>query len=458
MSKPWEKYQATKAPTTGKPWEKFKQKSKAKVEYEPYEEDTTEGMSTAEKLGAGFISGLLNVGQGALDMLPGVDYSAEIAERKALEEDLSGTTEGSIGQFGGEMAALAPLGFIGTGAKAIQAGRAVPSVAARVTTPAMAAATEGAIGGAILADPEERLEGAALGAGGNIVLNKLGAGLNRALNRGIVKKSPESEKFLDTIEVMTGDRPFLPVAMSGDLAENTSAKGVAAVRDAFSMLPSAKTRFENQAKDVVDKTNEAMLRKVFQTKPDGSGTADIAVKVFRETGDMNKATEAALRAKKGAPTMAQEIVKEASRGQQRGVYQPINLRRAIERTAKKADEVPSNMPLYDFANMVEDVAGRAVTGSSVAGRDVFHKADNIISNTLKTTVDAVPFLGKGLSSQRLQKGLTGELPWQRAFQEVMETRGGEAGADIAAAVRRALGVQLSQESDPSYYEQALRSM
>jgi hypothetical protein len=427
--------------------------------------DSADGMSTAAKLGAGMVSGLLNVGQGAADMLPFVDYSEEIAERKRLEEDLSDTTAGSVGQFGGEMLGLAPLGVIGAGAKGVQGARAASQGAPKltkalssITAPVTAAATEGAVGGAILADSGERLEGAGLGATGGVLLNKTMAGINRVLNKGITKVTPDAAKLADTVEVLTGKRPHIPVAMAGDVRDNISSKGVGAARDAITMLPSAKAGLINQADNLMADVNEATLRKIFQTKPDGTGTADLAVSIFKETGDMNKAVKSALASKKSAPNLNQQVLLDATHGQSKGVYTPKMLRKSVEKVADRTGTRVDEMPLYDFANMVEGVAGRPISGTSMAGKDAYRSMDNTVSSIpgmLGLGIDSIPLLniGKVLSSERLAKSMMGQHPIQRGFRRVMDTPVGDAAGDIGAAVRRTLGAQLSQESDSPIYEE-----
>ncbi len=403
----------------------------------------TEGMSMGEKLGAGFISGLLNVGQGVGNMLGIVD-DATITERKRLEAPLSDTTAGSVGQFGGELAALAPLGLVGKGAQgvnaAVQGTRGMLPTATRVLSSTGGAATaEGALGGAILSNPNERGEGAALGAGAGLLLNKAMGGMSRFWKDGLAKPSKSATELTNYVEKMTGKRPFIPLAQAVDQRSGPITAKAKSYADIASLLPSARAKFESQAKELTGDVYEANLRKAFSGF--GKSQGDVGVKIFRETGDMQMALEAAKNAKRVPKfSTSQEVLDTASRKAPRGEYSPSHLRRAAE--ASEGDI--AHAPFRREALLMEDVLPKDVGKSTVAAREGYRDLTDVVG----FAADRLPWLGSVLSSRSLQNFLMGSTFWQRQLKKSLNTGSGK---DVRATISRIRAAMSAQpaESDES---------
>ena len=389
----------------------------------------TEGMSTPAKLGAGFISGLMNVGQGAGNMMGLVDDET-ITERKGLEAPLSDTTAGSIGQFGGEMAALAPLGAVGTGAKVLGGGQK----ALRGT----AAALEGAGAGAILANPNERGQGAALGAGTGLILNKAMAGLSRVGKDGLVKVKPSAEKLGGYVEKMTGKRPFTPLAQAAD-KDKLSRAGKFVFSDAAGLLNSARNSFEKQSDDLLTDVYEANIRQAWGGF--GKKQADIANKVLRETGDMQLALEAGKNAgKKGEYSASQDVLDTAARSSLTGNYSPQQLLKASK--SGVAGDI-GYAPFREVGKDMLDVLGTNLGESSVASRNIFRG----FTDTVGDAAAILPGPGALLGSKTWQNMLMGQNPLQRGMREGLDTRSGKVFREGMSGVRRTASGQPAEKDE-----------
>lgn len=171
--------------------------------------------SGVENFQAGIGRGLSNVGRNAVNMLPYGDnidgFSDEdLAGKKELDSDLLDTGAGQAGNFVGELAATAPLGGIGTlgakGAAAVGAkglAKAAGSTAGRVIT-------EGAATGALLADPGERLGGAATAGAFSAGAGGVGKVLKKVMTKPWVSKTAAATD----LEGMTGKS--IPLSQSAE--------------------------------------------------------------------------------------------------------------------------------------------------------------------------------------------------------------------------------------------------
>lgn len=222
MAGPWERY-ATKPPEvsvepTDGPWARYRSPKQPTAETAPEPSfDPTTGMSTGEKLRAGIGSGMARMARGATNLVlpdaitPEWASDESIAEAKRLESPLMKTGAGQGGQLIGEIAATLPAGTAVRGAQAAMLASRAPALLARTLASRLAGAgAEGAIAGAVSADPGKRSEGAAEGALVSGLMDRGGAVLGRAL-KGLVKRSPEAEK-LEQIADLHGADVQLPLA------------------------------------------------------------------------------------------------------------------------------------------------------------------------------------------------------------------------------------------------------
>lgn len=125
---------------------------------------------------------------------------AELESYRQLDQPLMNTTGGKVGSVIGEIAATAPVagGIVGAGAKGL--GAAMPSVKAAMSgtrmgqlgTGAGLGLSEGAIEGALLAGPDNRAQGAALGG----TLGAGGGALLPLLTRGFRAPSDEAKTLM----------------------------------------------------------------------------------------------------------------------------------------------------------------------------------------------------------------------------------------------------------------------
>jgi hypothetical protein len=177
--------------------------------------DPTEGMSGMDKFLAGAGSGMVNVGR-QLGNILGVTDEETIREQEQTDAPLLDTGAGMAGRFVGEVApALAIGGGAGAGARALGVGGRLAPMA-----------IEGAAEGAVLAGPDDRLEGALTG-------GALGGGLTMlpAVGRRIAggsRKIPEESRFLmeEGVDLMPGQAApggvssFVEESMAGRMMPN----------------------------------------------------------------------------------------------------------------------------------------------------------------------------------------------------------------------------------------------
>ena len=140
---------------------------------------------------------LAGVGQGMTNIarnignITGIVSDEEMADTAQQDAPLLSTGAGMAGSIAGEVAALAPLGGVGMGARALQAASKAPKLVRGLSkSRALALGTEGAAGGAIAAGPNNRARGATIGA---LAGGGFGAvsDVSSLLGKGAVKVSPE---------------------------------------------------------------------------------------------------------------------------------------------------------------------------------------------------------------------------------------------------------------------------
>lgn len=384
---------------------------------------------------AGIGSGMLNVWEGASNMLlPKTLGASDERIRERNEIDKAGGLEdswaGKGGKFVGEMAALAPLGALGKGVQLAGQATKLPT-AMKI----LGAATEGAVGGAMISDPNERGAGALLGAGLGGTLSGVGAAGSRFFKDGLVKMRKPAQ---DAIEYMTDagvKRKSLPLTLGADpAAGGTSAKG-AAIADIMSLMPSAKGAVDSQIDDVATDLFEADLRTAFKFN---KGVSDRAVKVLRETGDMQKAIEAGM-GKKGYLPREAHILNAAARNAPEGRYTGKQLEKAAKDAA--GDNKLTGAPFIDAANTRMKLLPRG--DSTVAGQSTVFSRDAVrgLGDLIGKTVDLVPFLGPSISTPGFQNFLMGNTWAQRGLKNALATNNGKRVREVISQIRRAMAAQ-----------------
>lgn len=348
----------------------------------------TIGMSTAEKLGAGFQSGLRNVGRNIGNMV-GLYDDEDLAADKKREAPLGDTAAGAVGQFAGETAALLPLGAAAGGAVA-KTATALPKLAgalpkAKGATTAISrlikagggsrvaaagagargaatAATDSALAGAILSAPGERGEGALTAATTGVILNKTLGAVGRKFARGL-KESPEAQRFGDLVEKELGRRPKLPVAQSANSpAARYPHKSV------LSMFPLARGGSKKmEAESAMDWTKAVLMRGF------GKKVGKEAIEELEKTDDVVAAIKKGLEiGKKGAYPQNRKALEElVSRLKAGEMLTPNKLDAAALKVAKG-----DQRPFYDLTSAFAKIMDEPLEESTVSGRRLYNKMMN----------------------------------------------------------------------------------
>lgn len=212
-----------------------------------YTEDIGPTGSFGENLLVGLDRGITHTGMQLGNML-GMVSDSEIDEAEALDKALLNTWGGGIGNVAGELIATAPIGAgVGTAGKALTAAAATGN-AARATKAGAAvlgnrygrAAVEGTGYGAIFGGPDNRLGGAALGAGFGLGVTGLGHGLGALWQQAKVGILPEAKALMEKTGM------FIPLSQSGTGMVRNVYNGILA------NLPGGSTTIRRQYKDAVD--------------------------------------------------------------------------------------------------------------------------------------------------------------------------------------------------------------
>lgn len=468
--KPWEKYAApTAAPTADGPWSQYQGPAPDKSQVDWGEQPAVaRGAAGGAR---GFQKTIMHLG----NKIPGVNrvkgYRDEDLEEvdkrwESLEED-SGII-GKLGMFGGEMAALAPVGLFGkaahgvhalsktkhakqaaeagkkakdlakqtkkinakrnkaglkqmvekqgrlteqltkAGEKAKRAGK-VEAGAAKLASPAAIAAVEGGTAGAILADKGDSAGGAVGGAAGGYILNKA-AGPVKA---GIAKVSEEAT----ALKKLVGDK-FIPLnqATGGGGLGSGASRGL--LNAAATANPRAHQKIVGQGERLKDSVFEANLRKQF-----GSGQhVDDAIAKMKETGDVQKATDDLLQMGgfsgaaddlAGAP-LGQQALRSAAPPSKFGRYSGAGLAQASDRVAKANELHRSAGPLREEARAMAGTVDKPPVSTLWGGS----------SNTTRRpkAVDGLSFHpAEMIASEGFQNFLMGNTKAQQAFQRAEAT-------------------------------------
>lgn len=172
--------------------------------------------SASPVTGSGFKEGigrgLVSLGRGAGNMV-GLISDEDAAESNRLDEPLLKTGGGMAGNIVGQIAGTAPLGgAVGAVAKGLTGVRALApaarGVVAALRNPLSRGAIEGATQGALTADPNERLKGAAVGGALGGALGVVGKGAKAVTGKLTAELSDDAKKLQD----LTGT--FIPLSHS----------------------------------------------------------------------------------------------------------------------------------------------------------------------------------------------------------------------------------------------------
>ena len=147
-----------------------------------------------EKFRAGVGQGMTNIARN-IGNITGFVTDEEMERHKEQDAPLTSTGAGMAGSLVGETAALAPLGAISAGGKAVAAANTARPILQGLSKSRTAAlGAEGAAGGAIAVGPNERLSGAATGAATGAGFGAV-AGTGRVLSEGIIPTSPKAAQL-----------------------------------------------------------------------------------------------------------------------------------------------------------------------------------------------------------------------------------------------------------------------
>ena len=230
----------------------------------------TDGMGTGERLLAGVGSGIKDIYQNggniglhvahffanphlrseiedALANSPSFGDNA-LADKKTTDEDLASTGAGAAGKFAGQVLATLPLGGAGSAvAKALGAGRLAAGGLAATLARGGAVGVDGGLQGAILGDPNDRVNSAEKGAAGGVLLGG-GLGVGKRLLNGLVEKSTAAQDLIRGAQQMGSDiaAPISQIAKKGMGLSGTIGW---LYRNGVGLLPGGAQMLEKQGND-----------------------------------------------------------------------------------------------------------------------------------------------------------------------------------------------------------------
>jgi hypothetical protein len=234
------------------------QHAKDVEEYNP-----TTGMSTLEKLGAGFNTGLVSGAKGAGNLL-GLVSDEDVEEFRKLTAPLEETGAGFAGSLAGQMALTAPVGgTLGASAKGLQALRGAPQ-AVRGLSRAVGSlpgrgAVEGAISSAMYSAPDRQLEGA--GAGG-VLGGALGVAgkVGKRMLTGLARQSDDA-KALELMAEQAEKKIFIPLAQSiDDKADILSRLIKTTYKEGMPYVPGVGGKFRAQSEKLMEDVRAIALK------------------------------------------------------------------------------------------------------------------------------------------------------------------------------------------------------
>lgn len=440
-----------------------------------------EGMGAAERLGAGFQSGLRDVGRNVGNMVGLVD-DEEVESKRDLERPLGRTLAGGTGKFAGEMAGLSPLGAVGavgragaaTG-KALRGGsrlrkalaapvaRRVPQGAASVGQ----GAAQGAAAGAIMSGPDERIGGAAAGASVGGLLSALPMPIRRTFMNGLAKRDPKAMEYLAQLKALGVKDPNLPLsAQVDDKAISGFIKSL--YEDFLPNFPAARGALTRQADEAFGQFREGAARRALPRATTRELREDISSRGFRDATRRALGEADSLSGVQANVTRRSRAeLSDALRGQTKGEFTPSSLGKSSERTwerlnreaAKTGGKTKAKPELQDFAEMAGDVLGDNPRGGSGAlGRlavtsPTREGRQDAVTNLLTAAMSVVEAAGLGtpraMASKKVQNFLMANTAWQKRLSE--SVRSGNTGRvmETLSAMRRAMSGRAAEDDDGS---------
>lgn len=420
-------------------------------------EDARTGLSenTSDNFFAGVGSGMMSVAQGVGNMFGIVDDET-VMNKKYMDAEggLSDDTAGSVGQFVGEVAALAPVGVVGKGAQLASQGlnkaRMLPTVARILGGRAAPVVAEGAIAGATLANPNERGGGAAIGATTGAILKMATSGVGRIFNRGLVKTNPTAKRLSETIRESTGRTPFIPLRQAMDPQGGGLSDAVAGVHNIAGMLPSARARLQTQSNQLALDAYDMNIRKAFNPLKGPR----ISETLKESGGDIQKTIELAARNSSGrrAPySPYQQMFADMSERNFKGQYTPTQLYQASQKMMPTDAEL-HRAPFRQIAMDMKDILEKPSHTSDVATRDVYHT----LGNNLNALPSVMPGLGSFVGSRTFQNFLMGNTALQRGLQKALEQGSAKQFTAVIQHIERAIAAQPAIDDEANDFGNTLQ--
>ena len=224
----------------------------------------TNDMGSLDRFSAGAGRGVTNIGRN-IGNIAGMISDEEMAKSKSLDQPLLDTTAGYAGNLTGEIAATLPLAApAGLAVKGLSkaskfAGLGSKKAGSYLATPTTMA-VDNALAGAIVADPNERGEGASIGGAIGAALGTTGKVLQKTIGSRWAKKSPEAMRT----EKMIGDS--IPLSQSGTGVAKTIYGGL------VHNMPGSTSAMQKQYKNASSKMREYIAE---QAMPPGVGYRDL---------------------------------------------------------------------------------------------------------------------------------------------------------------------------------------
>lgn len=174
--------------------------------------DATEGMTTTEKLRAGFGKAITDTTQG-LGQMVGMTDRADVAESRRLNADLMKTTAGKVGDVAGNVATTLPLVFV-PGANTVKGASLIGSIAGLAQPSENTAETLGNVGLGTVAGGGSILAGRGLAAGyqgaTGILRPLTGKGQGQIASEVLQASATDAARAAQTAR---GARPLVPGSM-----------------------------------------------------------------------------------------------------------------------------------------------------------------------------------------------------------------------------------------------------
>lgn len=217
---------------------------------------------------AGIGSGTQEFGRGLGNLVglghvfPSVFGEEHIKKEAELDRPISDTTEGSLGQLGGQTIASLPLSM-GVGALS-NAGRAVPWAGKVLGNAFTRAGVEGAVNASALADVDKQGEAAGAGAATGMALTGALGTVGRVA-KGLIQKSGAAQDLQDLV-ARQGKKLFIPVTQAGDEEGDLVSRGLQSLyTHGLPIVPGVTGQLKRQARIATGTLKQAFEDEYRQT-------------------------------------------------------------------------------------------------------------------------------------------------------------------------------------------------